>query len=91
MFFAKQRLKTLERNGTEPELARALAEAISRSNPTVIELERSRIRSKELAQRNRLLAARYSARRYRLADAIVDSVLKIPGLGRLARRKDASA
>ncbi len=62
IFSAKQRLKVLERLGTEPDLARAYAEAI---NKTI---------------------TRHTSRRYKLADTLVESAFRIPGMKRLVRR-----
>jgi hypothetical protein len=103
--------------GTQPDLARALREALDKSSGpsetgtegaererlhqqlslahkklerTRAKLEASRTRSKELAERNRLLNARYSARRYRLVDAFVRIALRIPGIGKLVGRKNAA-
>jgi hypothetical protein len=120
----RQNLRTLERLGTEPELAQALAKALDKSSETGearaahagrhnldeqllrareelegtrVELEASRrtadrlrIRSKRLVQRNRLLTARYSARRYRFAEAFASIALRIPGIGKLMRRNRAA-
>jgi hypothetical protein len=113
----RQNLRALERLGTEPELARALGEALARSSGadeagskhaesqrlqqqlslahkklerTHAKLEASRTRSKELAQRNRLLTVRYSARRYRLADALVGVALRIPRIAKLVWRKNTA-
>jgi glycosyltransferase involved in cell wall biosynthesis len=36
------------------------------------------------------LTTRYSSRRYKLADALVEGALRIPGMGKLVRRKDTS-
>ena len=77
---AQQSLHTLERLGTEPDLARALAEAINKSRPDEAELEQVRT---QLAN----MAAHCSSRRYKLVDTIVDSALKIPGVEKLVRRK----
>ena len=113
----QQNLRALKRLGTEPELVRALAEALDK-NPgtngagverveserlqqrlsrvhkklerTHAELEVSRTRSKELAKRNRLLIARYSSRRFRLADAFASIALRIPGIEKLVRRKSTA-
>ncbi len=64
MPYARQRLKVLERLETEPDLARALAEAINKSRPH-----------------------KYcTSRRYKIADTVVDSALKIPGVGKLLQR-----
>ncbi len=58
MPYARQRLKVLERLETEPDLARALAEAINKSRPH-----------------------KYcTSLRYKIADTVVDSALKIPGV-----------
>jgi hypothetical protein len=111
----QQNLRALERLGTEPELVRALAEALDKNpgtNKTGVErveslqqrlslahkklertharLEASRTRSRELARRNRLLIARYSVRRYRLADAFASIALRIPGIGKLVGRKSTA-
>ncbi len=65
MPYARRRLKVLERLGTDPDLARALAEAINKSSPP---------------------HQHCTARRYKLADIIVDNALKIPGVAKLLRR-----
>ena len=77
----QQNLRALERLGTEPELAQALAEAIDKCHPSWAELEHLRAK---LATLN----ARYSDRRHKLADTIVDGALKVVGrIGQLVRRK----
>ena len=120
----QQNLRALKRLETDPELARALAEALDKSSGTsetgVERVERERLqhqlslahkklertraklevsrktvnrlraRSKRLAQRNRLLTARYSSRRYTLADAFASIALRIPGIEKLVRRKSAA-
>jgi hypothetical protein len=80
---AQQTLSVLERLGTEPELARALAEAMKKSHPYGRELEQVRA---QLAK----LAAHYSSRRYRIADTVVDSALRISRMGRLERPKNTT-
>lgn len=109
----RQNLRTLERLGTEPDLAQALREVLDKSletgetradaaererlqqqlslaheklERTRARLETSRTRSKEVRARNRLLTVRYSARRYRLADALVGITFRIPGIRKLVRR-----
>jgi hypothetical protein len=113
----RQLLRVLERRGTQPELARALREALDKSSGmgesaienaerqrlqqqlsltheklerTRAKLEAARTRNKELAKRNRLLTARYSGRRYRLADAFLGIALRIPGIGKLVGRKNTA-
>ena len=84
----QQNLRTLERRGTEPGLAQTLTEAIDKSRPGYAEIERARVRLERV--RTRLAnqaAARCSSRRYKLADATVDSALRIPGIGKLVRQK----
>src|SRR5215210_9361537 len=46
-------------------------------------------RGERLAEHNDLLSARYSARRYRLADAFVGVALRMPVVGKLMRRISA--
>jgi hypothetical protein len=62
-------------------LQRQLSLTQARLERTRARLEALRTRNKGLAQRNRLLTARYSGRRYRLADAFVSIALRLPGLG----------
>ena len=110
----RQNLRTLERLGTEPELAQALREVLEKSletdetradaaererlqqrlslaheklDRTRARLEASRTASKKLRARNRLLNVRYSARRYRIADALLGIAFRIPGVRRLAGRR----
>lgn len=114
----RQNLRTLERLGTEPDLAQALREVLAKSletdetraaiaererlqqrlslaheklERTRAKLEASRTRSKEIRERNRLLTVRYSARRYRLADALMSFIFKIPGIRKLVGRKGDGA
>lgn len=116
----RQNLEALERLGTEPELARALSEALNKSSIRNEEdarraervrleqqlsrahkqLERTRAkleaskkraqrmkaRGERLAEHNLQLTARCSARRYTLADAVVDIALRVPKIGKLVRR-----
>ena len=123
-FFVQQSLRALERRGTEPELARTLAEVLDRDPNTDEakaayternylreqlrrareELERthakleasrrvadrSKTRSKRLAERNRFLTARYSGRRYRLVDALMRVVCRILGIALLTGRSRPS-
>ncbi len=53
-------------------------------------LRASRARSERLAQRNRMLVARYSALRYRVVDVMVGIARRIPGIGKLVRRKSVA-
>ena len=109
--FARQNLKALEGLGTDPELARTLAEALDKTSTSEAraehseketerakrELKQARANLAELRARNQgleqhcsQLAAHYSSRRYKLADTLTDSALRIPGVGKLVRRKDHS-
>jgi hypothetical protein len=99
MPFARHRLKVLERLGTEPELAEALAEAIVKSLKTSEtrtaykeqqRLQRQLRRSHEQLERNRVrltaLTTRYSSRPYKFVDALVEGGLQIPGIGKLLQK-----
>lgn len=116
--FSRRLLEKLVRLESEPELARALAEAMSkglrRSEAPVehggeqehlqgqlphpyaqVDMELNRLRVELVAARTelaaaRMEAARYSARRYKLVDTLTDNVLRIPGVGKLLRRKAAN-
>jgi hypothetical protein len=48
--------------------------------------QRLKARSERLAEHSSLLTARYSARRYKFADAVVRMVLRVPKVGKLVRR-----
>lgn len=85
----QQNLRALERLGTEPELAQTLKEAIDKSRPGYAEIERARAQLERVRTRLANQAARYSSRRYKLAHAIVDRALRIPGMGNLVRQKGA--
>ncbi len=92
--FARENLNALERLGTEPDLARALKVSMSKSRPDRIELKQVRTqlaqlrtRHAQLRPRHAQLRLRLSSRRYKLTDVLVDSALKIPGVGKLVRWK----
>ncbi len=85
----QENLRALERLGTEPELAQTLTEAIDKSRPGYAEIERTRAQLERVSTRLANQTARYSSRRYKLADAIVDSALRIPGMRKLVRQKGA--
>lgn len=106
--FARQNLKALERLGTEPELARVLAQALDKPSTSEARAERAeeenerakrelkqaranlaelRTRNQGLEQHCSQLTTHYSSRRYRLADTLTNNALRIPGVGKLVRRK----
>ena len=88
MSFARHRLKVLERLGTEPDLARAYAEAIDKS------LKLERIQSLAAVPipypglrfklANTLVEG--ALRIYKLADVLVESAFRIPGVKKLVKK-----
>jgi glycosyltransferase involved in cell wall biosynthesis len=54
------------------------------------QLRRTRKQLERSQTRLAALTTRYSSRRYKLADALVGGILRIPGIGKLVRRKDTS-
>ena len=78
-------------SGTEGAERQRLQRQLSVTHEKLVrtraKLEVSRTKTREIAERNRLLTARFSARRYVLVDTFVGLARRIPGIESLVRRE----